>query len=169
MPLHQSRVTPKLWSYPKSNHNSLTGIKQKRALQWMKLPIWYNIVKVLLVIMPSISELKQYVKSSCLAGEISYHGIYGIKFVYKQLILPIFDYVDYVYDCICQRDAKILQRLQNLSLKSILRVDKWKSTAEVHYTSVMEMLDVRREGHGCNEMNKVHYQKCLHRYVKYSL
>ena len=44
--------------------------------------------------------------------------------LYKTLILPIFDYGDIIYDCLCQKDAVTLQRLQNMSLKTILKANK---------------------------------------------
>ena len=44
--------------------------------------------------------------------------------LYKTLILPIIDYGDILYDCITQKNAMILQRIQNMALKSVLKVPK---------------------------------------------
>ena len=53
----------------------------------------------------------------------------------------------------------MLQMLQNMSLKSILRVDKRTSTSDVHTRLGIERLEVRRKIHGYNEMFRVHHHK----------
>ena len=52
--------------------------------------------------------------------------------LYQTLILPIFDYGDIIYNCLSQKDAVMLQRLQNMSLKTILKANKRTSTAAIH-------------------------------------
>ena len=42
--------------------------------------------------------------------------------LYETLILPLFDYCDVVYGGLNQKDSMTLQKLQNFSLKSMLKV-----------------------------------------------
>ena len=53
------------------------------------------------------------------------------------------DYNDHIYNCINQEDVVVLQRLQDLSLKNILCVDKLTYTEAIHRELGFDMLDVR--------------------------
>ena len=57
-----------------------------------------------------------------------------------------------------QKDKLLLQRLHNMALKNILQVNRITSTAEIHDTNQMPMVDVRRAIHGCEIMHKVEYK-----------
>ena len=46
--------------------------------------------------------------------------------VYKSLVLPMFDFNDFIYDCLT------LQKLQNIAFRSILRHDKRASVLLMH-------------------------------------
>ena len=63
--------------------------------------------------------------------------------MYKSLILPVFDYCDFVYYSISSNDKEILQRLQNCALKTILRVDRLARTEYIHEALNMDTLEVR--------------------------
>ena len=76
--------------------------------------------------------------------------------LYQSLIVLIYDYCDVVYNCISQRDSQTLQRLQNMGLKSVLKVGKLTSTEFVHSTLGVLPLDMRRDMHVTNEMAKIH-------------
>ena len=75
--------------------------------------------------------------------------------LYKTLILPIFDYGDVIYNCLSQKDATLLQRLQNMSLKTVLKVDKRSSTTAIHDQLNMLPLDKRRNMHSATQMFKI--------------
>ena len=75
--------------------------------------------------------------------------------LYKTLILPIFDYCDFVWDCLSQQDSLTLQKLQNMALKNILQVDRQASTEFIHKTLNLPYLHVRRKQHTAGMMYKV--------------
>ncbi len=75
--------------------------------------------------------------------------------LYKTLILPIIDYGDMFYDCISQKNAMILQRIQNMALKSVLKVPKCTSTAEIHANLTMLTLSQHRTLHSAKQMFRV--------------
>ena len=52
--------------------------------------------------------------------------------LYRTLILPLFDYCDFPYHCLCQRDQYILQKLQNCSLRIIIQCRKLTPTGDLH-------------------------------------
>ncbi len=68
-------------------------------------------------------------------------------FLYRSLVLPIFDYVDYVWDCLSQQDALTLQKLQNMALKNILNVPRITPTEQIHTQLNQDMLQTRRQKH----------------------
>ena len=74
--------------------------------------------------------------------------------LYKTLILPYYDYCDYVYHCLSQKDSYTLQKLQNCSLRQILQCDKLSPVAEMHDICDLEMLNVRRDRHTSQEVYK---------------
>ena len=52
--------------------------------------------------------------------------------LYKKLVLPIYDYNDFLYDCMPQKSSLMLQRLQNMCFKLILHTDKRTATSVIH-------------------------------------
>ena len=74
--------------------------------------------------------------------------------LYKTLILPIFDYCDYVYYMLNNRCRDMLQRLQNCALKNILQVNRRTPTAQIHTELEIPMLNVRRDVHVAEQMYK---------------
>ncbi len=60
--------------------------------------------------------------------------------IYKTLILPNFDYCDYLMVNISKQDAESLQKLQNCAFRSILHVNCLISTAWTHTTLCMDTL-----------------------------
>ena len=76
---------------------------------------------------------------------------------YKTMILPIFDCNDQIYDCLNQRNAVTLQRLQNLSLKNVLCVSKMTLTSFIHNELEYDMLNIRRKKHTATNMYKVEH------------
>ena len=75
--------------------------------------------------------------------------------LYKSLVLPIYDYNDFIYDCIPLKSSVMLQHLQNLCFKMILKVDAQTPTVDVHAEMNMDMLAVRRAKHTAVEMFKI--------------
>ena len=80
--------------------------------------------------------------------------------LYKTLILPIIDYGDIIFDGINQKDAVVLQKVQNMAFKSILQVPKWTSTATTHAELDMLTLSQRRFLHTAKQMFKVDRGLC---------
>ncbi len=78
--------------------------------------------------------------------------------LYKTLILPIFDYCDFVWDCVRQQDSQTLQKLQNMVLKNVLQVERLTPTDFVHQTLNMPYLHMRCKQHTADMMYKVHNQ-----------
>ena len=52
-------------------------------------------------------------------------------FLYKSLIMPMFDYADIIYDCLFQRETEKLQKLQNSAMRIILKRDIRVHTADM--------------------------------------
>ena len=75
--------------------------------------------------------------------------------LYKTLILPVIDYSDIIYDCMSQKNAMVLQKVQNMAFKSILKVLKRTSTAIIHSELNMLTLAQRRQLHMAKEMFKI--------------
>ncbi len=65
----------------------------------------------------------------------------------KTLILPIIDHGDVIFDCINQKNVMILQRVQNMALKSILKVPCLTPTVTIHNDLNMLTLSNRRQLH----------------------
>ena len=53
-------------------------------------------------------------------------------YLYKELILPILDYADFIYDGTYQYNKHVLQILQNNALRLILKAPKLTSTESMH-------------------------------------
>ena len=67
----------------------------------------------------------------------------------------MFDFNDFVYDCLTAKNAFTLQKLQNSAFRSILRRDKRTSVEQMHNEVGMPYLSVRRLKHTAAEMYKV--------------
>ena len=52
--------------------------------------------------------------------------------LYETLILPLFDYCDYVYHCLTRRDCNTLKKMQNCRLRRILRCERFTPVSYVH-------------------------------------
>ena len=61
-------------------------------------------------------------------------------YLYRSLVLPIFDYADYVWDCLSQQDSLTIQKLQNMALKNILHVPRITPTEQIHAQLNQDML-----------------------------
>ncbi len=72
--------------------------------------------------------------------------------LYKTLILPYYDYCDVVYHCLSQKDNYTLQKLQNCSLRQILKYDKLSPVSDMHSICNIEMLDMRRDRHVSHDL-----------------
>ncbi len=68
-------------------------------------------------------------------------------YLYKQLILPVLDYVDYIYDGLSQYKEYSLQRLQNGAARRILQVHKQTPSAYTHDVLHMDNLSIRCKKH----------------------
>ena len=126
-----------------------------------------NSVKYLGITLDSHLTFHEHVASICnrTVGKIKLLGrISGFipqqtnLMLYKTLILPIFDYCDFVWDCVNQQDSQTLQKLQNMALKNVLQVDRLTPTDYVHQTLNMPYLHIRRKQHTASMMYKVQNQ-----------
>ena len=75
--------------------------------------------------------------------------------LYKSLVLPLFDFNDFIYDCLSSNDTYTLQKLQNAAFRNILRSDSCASIVSIHEKLAMPLLERRRFWHTANEMYKV--------------
>ena len=75
--------------------------------------------------------------------------------LYKSLVLPMFDFNDYIFDCITSKNAFTLQKLQNAALRSVLRHDRRISVEPMHNEVSMPYLSTRRLKHTATEMYEV--------------
>ncbi len=85
-------------------------------------------------------------------------------YLYRSLVLPIFDYADYVWDCLTQQDTLTLQKLQNMALKNILNVPRLTPTDHIHTTLKQDRLENRRRKHTAACMYDIHHgtaPRCL--------
>ncbi len=67
--------------------------------------------------------------------------------LYKNLLGPLFDYWDVIYDGIGQRESQPLQKLQNSALRRILNCNSRIPVAEMHARLNLDTLEVRRYKH----------------------
>ena len=62
--------------------------------------------------------------------------------LYKTLILPLYDYCDYSYHCLSQRDSYTLQKLKNCSLRQVLKCEKLYPVHDMH--TICDVLSQRQ-------------------------
>ena len=68
-----------------------------------------------------------------LLGRLSYSlDSQTLLTLYKTLILPIFDFGDIVYHKMSQTNADMLQRLQNMACRAILKMDRYAHVIDMH-------------------------------------
>ena len=72
-----------------------------------------------------------------------------LLYLYKQLIMPLLDYGDYIYDESLQMNMHTLQILQNSAARKILSAPKLTPTYELHSELQIDTLHVRRIKHVC--------------------
>lgn len=113
-----------------SDHPS--DIEQKLNSSLSTLATWFAKYKL---------ESKTYAKIKLLGRVCHILGQDPALTLYKTLILPIYDYCDYVYYSVNQTDKEFLQKLQNCAFRTILRVEWLTSTAYTHETLCMDTLD----------------------------
>ncbi len=65
--------------------------------------------------------------------------------IYKIIILPVFDYCDFLIFRISQQDSESLQKLQNCTFRTILRVEKLTPTTWTHET--LDMSTLQQKSH----------------------
>ncbi len=75
-------------------------------------------------------------------------------YLYKTLMLPLFDYGDVIYDCIFQQDSEKLQKLQNAALRIIYKKPHDTPIVELHRLGKIYRLEDRRHYHVCHQTYK---------------
>ncbi len=75
-------------------------------------------------------------------------------YLYKTLMLPLFDYGDVIYDCLYQQDSEKLQKLQNAALRIIFKKPHDTPIVELHQMGKMYRLEDRRHYHVCHQTYK---------------
>ena len=78
-------------------------------------------------------------------------------YLYQSLIVPMFDYVDYVWDALSQNDALSLQRIQNMALKHMLHAHRLTEIVDLHNELKVDPLNVRRFKYSVSMMYRVHH------------
>ena len=73
--------------------------------------------------------------------------------IYKTMLLPYFDYADFIFNKATNKDLEKLQRLQNKCLKICMGKDRRFSTEAIHKVANVPFLDDRREAHVLNFMH----------------
>ena len=86
-------------------------------------------------------------RSYTMAKAQEYLPKYALLKVYKSYILPIFDQGDILYDGHCVDQLKKLQKLQNRCLKVCEKVPFRTPTLEVHKSTKVPYLSLRRQAH----------------------
>ena len=76
-------------------------------------------------------------------------------YLYRQLILPLMDCCDHVYEETTQKCKDVLQKLQNSAIRCILYADRLTPTTVLHDESDTERLEIRRKKHICIFMYKI--------------
>ncbi len=72
--------------------------------------------------------------------------------LYKTLISPLIDYGDILYAGITQGEKSKIQKLQNSACRIILKSGSMTPTSSMHQELKLDMLDIRRCKHVCNQM-----------------
>ena len=109
----------------------------------------------------SFSEHVTYVRNKTIAkirvlgGVRSFMDQSTACMLYKSLVLPLFDYNDYVYDSLSTKDQLTLQRLQNTCVRNILKADWMTPSSIMHDELKLLKLDKRRGYHTGCEMYKI--------------
>ncbi len=80
--------------------------------------------------------------------------------LYKMLIVPIFDYCDYIYYSLGAVSAENLQKLQNTALRCIIRAEPRTAIQQLHTTTQMPRLDIRRKIHVAEYMYCIMNGQC---------
>ena len=80
-------------------------------------------------------------------------------FLYKTLVLPLFDYVDIFYNSSSAKNLNQLQTLQNRLLRSCYRKKDWPGTQAAHKENNILNLDLRRRLHLSQHALKLTKQK----------
>ena len=75
--------------------------------------------------------------------------------LYKSLVLPIFEYCDFIFDCLNQQDATLLECLQNASFRNISGFYRMTTGTAMRTELNQDSLSLRREHHTLNEMYKI--------------
>ena len=73
--------------------------------------------------------------------------------LYENLIAPVLDYADVVYNSLSASNSKTLQKIQNCALKIALKVHWQTSTAEIHRKTHMMYTWDRRHFHAMIKTN----------------
>ncbi len=108
----------------------------------------------------NFSENVSYIKGKTLPklkllGRLSYSlDSTTLLTLYKTLIVPIFDFGDACYHRMTQADGEMLQRLQNMACRAILKVNSYAHISDMHDTLDIATLYQRRCQHICNTMHK---------------
>ncbi len=80
--------------------------------------------------------------------------------LYKTLILPIYDYCDFLYYPLGTTAANSLQVLQNTALRNIIRAEPRTATDILHAQVQMPRLELRRKIHVAEHMYKIMNNMC---------
>ena len=75
--------------------------------------------------------------------------------LYRSLILPIFEYCDFIFDCLSQKNAIMLECFKNSAIGNIMGYNRMDSATKMRTESNQDSLSLRRSAHCMNEMYKV--------------
>ena len=78
--------------------------------------------------------------------------------LYKTLVLPIFDYGDFVFDTLTVKDKFKLQKLQNCAIRNILKAEWMTPSLQMHSELQLLTLNNRRKYHTACEMHKIFHK-----------
>ena len=112
----------------------------------------------------SFSEHVAYVQSNTIPKIRVLGGIRPLldqetaSMLYQTLVLPLFDYGDFIFDTLTQQDKFKLQKLQNCSMRSILRAEWMTPSINMHSELHLLTLNDRRKYHTACEMHKFHHK-----------
>ena len=82
------------------------------------------------------------------------------ELLYKTLILPIYDYCDYIYYPLGVNSIDTLQKLQNTALRVIVKAEPRVSIDRLHTDAQMPRLAQCRQLHVAEQMHKFVYKNC---------
>ena len=92
--------------------------------------------------------------------------------LYKCLILPIFDYADFIYHRFTKNDEEVLQRLQNAACHAILCTDMYAHISDMHNELNLSTLYQQRCQHISNQthtfVNKIGPPECINQIFRVS-